>query len=97
MVCPLGQITQSYESDGYLWQMDLGSWDGEMDVIIYNMYMLPMNYNNGSSEFCADGNSTFARSTEVIYFCSSHNHINTVRESKECSYLIIFSVNCNLY
>ena len=95
-VCPLGQITQSYELDDKLWIMDLGSWDGEMDFTIYQLPYLLMHYNNGSSKFCAVGNNTFYRSVEVYYFCASRNYISSVLESSECDYAIGFHVNCTV-
>ena len=64
-----------------------------MDVIEVDD-LLAMHYNNGSTEFCADGNTTFARSTDIYHFCGSSNQIVSVHESTECSYTIMFSVNC---
>ena len=64
-----------------------------MDVIEMDD-LLAMHYNNGSAEFCADGNTTFARSTDIYHFCGSSNQIVSVHESTECSYTIMFSVNC---
>ena len=50
-------------------------------------YPLTMYYNNGSTEFCTDGNTIFARSTEVVNFCASSNHIVSVHKIKKCSYI----------
>ena len=66
-----------------------------MDVIEVDD-LLAMHYNNGSTEFCADGNTTFARSTDIYHFCGSSNQIVSVHESTECSYTIMFSVNCTV-
>ena len=97
-VCPFKNITKSYEwetcscgTDSL--EIDLGSWDGEMHVR-EDQEMLAMYYNNDSTEFCADGNTTFARSTEIYFFCGWSNHISSVNELKDCRYSIMFSVNC---
>ena len=92
-VCPFENITKSYEWETWSLKIYLGSWDGEMHVRKDNE-MLAMYYNNGSTEFCADGNTTFASSTEIYFFCGWSNHIHSVNESNECRYSIMFSVNC---
>ena len=76
-----------------LWDVNLGSWDGETDVIVVDE-LLAMHYIDGSTEFCADRNTSFARSTDIYHFCGSSNQIVSVHEFTECSYTIIFSVNC---
>ena len=73
--------------------INLGSWDGEMDVNEGDD-LLAMHYINGSGEFCADRNTTFARSTDIYHFCGSSNQIVSVHEATECIYTIMFSVNC---
>ena len=97
-VCPFEQIFQSYELTDESREMDLGSWDGEMDLKTNseNQHVLAMYYNNGSTEFCVDRNTTFPRSTEIYYFCGWSNHIGSVNEWKECRYTIMFSVNCTV-
>ena len=77
------------------WEINLGSWDGEMDVIGEHD-PLAMYYDNGSTEFCTDRNTTFARSTAIYHFCGSSNHIVSVHEIAECIYTVIFSVNCQI-
>ena len=97
-ICPFEKITQSYIFDDdslNSWDIDLGSWDGDKDVIEVDG-LLAMHYIDGSTEFCADGNTTFARSTDIYHFCGSSNDIVSVHESTECSYTIIFSVNCTV-
>ena len=68
----------------------MGSWDGETDVLS------AMHYINGSTEFCAyaNGNTFFVGSADIFYFCGSSNQIVSEQESNNCSYTIIFNVNC---
>ena len=97
-VCP--QITQNYELDDDLWEMDIGTWDGKilgphyMDVNGGQQFLSTLYYKNGATEFCADRNTTFARKTVINYFCRSLNRIDSVNEWTECSYMVIISVNC---
>ena len=97
-ICLFEQITQSYalgddSSDSS--NINLGSWDGQM-IAIEEDDLLVMHYDNGSTEWCADGNTTFARDTDIYHFCGSSNHIVSVHETTECSYNIVFSVNCTV-
>ena len=97
-ICPFEKITQSYAFDDDsldLWDINLGSWDGDEDVIEVDD-ILAMHYIDGSTEFCADGNTTLARSTDIYHFCGSSNDIVSVNEPTECSYTIFFSVNCTV-
>ena len=97
-ICPFEKITQSYTLDDdsfWSWDINLGSWDGQM-IVIEEDDLLAMHYDNGSTEGCADGNTTFARDTDIYHFCGSSNHIVSVHETTECSYNIIFSVNCTV-
>ena len=50
---------------------------------------------NGSTEFCTDGNTTFARSAEVVNFCASSNHIVSVKQIKKCTYIIMVGLRNN--
>ena len=77
-------------------EVNLGSWDGEMDVI-EKEDSLAMHYYNGTTDFCTDGNTTFARSTDINFLCGSSDEIVSVNEFEICSYTITFSVNCNNY
>ena len=77
------------------WEVNLGSWDGEMDDSLDDS--LAMHYYNGTTDFCTDGNTTFARSTDINFLCGSSDAIVSVNEFEICSYTITFSVNCNIY
>ena len=94
-ICPFGEVTQSWMEQDSLnsWEVKLGSWDGEIDVIEVDD-SLAMHYNNGSTDFCTDGNTTFARSTDINFLCGSFDGIVSVHEFTICSYIINFSVNC---
>ena len=96
-ICPYEQITQSFALDNssYSWDINLGSWDGNIRIMEEDD-LLAMHYDNGSTEWCADGNTTFARDTDIYHFCGSSNHIVSVHETTECSYNIVFSVNCTV-
>ena len=89
------KITQSYEFDDDSLDISLGSWDCDVDVIEVDN-LLAMHYIDGSTEFCASRNTTFARSTDIYHFCGSSNEIFSVNEFSECNYTIIFSVNCTV-
>jgi len=88
-ICPYGEITQSWG-----WEVNLGSWDGEMEVFEIDD-SLAMHYYNGATDFCTDGNTTFARSTDINFLCGLSDEIVSVNEFEICSYTITFSVNCN--
>ena len=103
-ICPFEQITQSRSSGNSSdpWEINLGSWNGKMHFIekhrmqceCQNYYPLTMHFNNGSTEFCTDENTSFARKTKVIYTCEASNRIVDVYEMKKCIYAIRFSVDC---
>jgi len=96
-ICPYEEITQSYawmDNPLHSREVNLGSWDGEMDVF-EKEDSLAMHYYNGTTDFCTDGNTTFARSTDINFLCGSSDEIVSVNEFEICSYTITFSVNCN--
>ena len=97
-VCPFGQIIQSFEIADELYEIDLGSWDGEIDVKTNseNKHVLTMYYKNGSTDFCSDGDTTLPRSTEIYYSCGYSNDIESVNEWEKCRFTITFTVNCSV-